>query len=159
MGLNMTKKITQSTSRYPLVVKLPPTATVTTAAKMMADHNVGAIMIMNGKDLLGIFTERDLVKRVTARGQDPDRVALAEVMTPQPIVLESGQRVTQALQLMTSNKIRHLPLVEDGEVVGMLSARDLLSEIIDELRRDIDTKDAMIFGEFYGMAANKNLAA
>jgi CBS domain-containing protein len=155
----MGKKIAKSTSRYPLVVKLPPQATITTAAKMMAEHNVGAVMIMEGDSLLGIFTERDLVNRVAAKGHNLDKVHLSEVMTPNPIVLQIGDKVAQALQLMTSHQIRHLPLVENDEIVGMLSVRDLLAEIIDDLRRDIDTKDALIFGEFYGMAANKNAAA
>lgn len=158
-GFKMGKKITKTISRYPVVVKLPPQSTVTTAAKMMAEHNVGAVMVMEGRDLLGIFTERDMVNRVAAKGYNLDKVQLAEVMTPNPIVLQIGDHVSQALQLMTSHQIRHLPLMESGEIVGMLSVRDLLAEVIQELRRDIDTKDAMIFGEFYGMAANKNVAA
>ncbi|TAH32751.1 MAG: CBS domain-containing protein [Alphaproteobacteria bacterium] len=146
----MRNKVTRFTSRYPMVIKLPTHASVTTASKLMAEHNVGAIMVIEEGRLTGIFTERDLVKRVVAMGLSTDETVLGEVMTPSPITLKSGESVQFALEVMTQNHIRHLPIEENGEIIGMVSLRDLFAAITEELKENIDTKDAFIFGEVYG---------
>lgn len=146
-------KITKYTSRYPVVIKLPAHATVTTAAKLMAEHNIGAIMVSDQNRLKGIFTERDLARRVIALGLNPDQTTLGEVMTSNPITLQQGESVTNALELMNRHHIRHLPIEEDGEIVGMVSIRDLFNAVHEELIDNISTKDAFIFGEVYGIAA------
>ena len=146
----MRNKVTRFTSRYPMVIKLPTHASVATAAKLMAEHNVGAIMVIDDARLAGIFTERDLVKRVVALGLSTDETVLAEVMTSNPITLKSGETVSFALEVMTQNHIRHLPIEENGEIIGMVSLRDLFGAITEELKENIDTKDAFIFGEVYG---------
>ncbi len=149
----MRNKISKATSRYPLVIKLPTHASATTAAKLMAEHNIGAIMVVDGSTLAGIFTERDLVKRVIALGLSPDDTTLREVMTPNPITLKPGETMHYALEIMDQNHIRHLPIEENGEVIGMVSIRDLFSAVTKEMKEDIDNKDAFIFGEVYGAAS------
>lgn len=158
----MALKITKSISKNPSVVKLSASATAMTAAKLMAEHNVGAIMIMENGKLVGIFTERDIVKRVVAAGLNPAQTTIATVMTANPIRLKSGESVYHALDLMKKNHIRHLPLEENGEIIGMVSIRDLFAAVNDDLQENIQTKDAIIFGETYGVGpkpANLNTAA
>ena len=157
----MANKVTKSISRNPVIIKLPSHSTVMTAAKLMAEHNIGAIMVMDTNKLVGIFTERDIVNRVVAAGLSPADTMISMVMTSNPIRLKSGESVYHALEVMKKNHIRHLPLEEDGEIIGMISIRDLFAAVNDELRENISTKDAIIFGETYGtgVAANKNVAA
>lgn len=143
----------KSISRHPLLVKLPGHATVTTAAKMMAEHAVGAVTVMEAGRLKGIFTERDLVDRVVARGLLPDNTMLSQVMTRNPITMESTATITEALESMNRNRIRHLPIEQNGQMIGMVSIRDLLAAVNRELQDNLSTKDAFIFGEVYGMAA------
>ena len=146
----MTNKITKSFSRYPVVVKLPKNSSVSTAARLMAEHNVGAVIVMDNHNLVGIFTERDVVIRVVAKGLAADKTLLSDVMTPHPITLQSGTSLSKALELMDKNRVRHLPIEENGEVVGMVSSRDLLAAVNEDLKENIHTKDAMLFGEAYG---------
>lgn len=149
----MSQKITLALSRLPLALTLPPSASVQTAAKLMTQHNVGAVMVVEKAKLIGIFTERDMVNRVVAEGLGPEKTPLQRVMTRNPITLEIGESVTTALEIMNKFSFRHLPLLDRGQLVGMISIRDLFSAVHEELKSDIEQKQAFIFGEVYGMAA------
>lgn len=100
--------------------------TVTEAARLMKEHNVGALMVCEGEQLAGIFTERDGLFRVLAAGLSADATPLAEVMTPNPQTIASGNGFSTALRMMHDGHYRHLPVVEDGRVIGMVSVRDAL---------------------------------
>ncbi len=109
------------------VCGLPETATVFEAAQRMADQNVGAVVVTDesGK-LRGIFTERDITRRVVTKGRDPSATPLADVMTPDPDVLLPDDPAMRALETMQANRYRHMPVVErNGTVVAVLSIRDL----------------------------------
>lgn len=108
------------------LVTAPATTTVRDAARLMKQHNVGAMMVVEGEKLVGVFTERDGLFRVLAAGLDGDATQLAAVMTanPQTIAPESG--FTTALQMMHDGRYRHLPVVENGRVIGIVSVRDAL---------------------------------
>ena len=103
-------------------------------ARMMSDKNVGAVAILDAGRLVGIFSERDLMKRVVAAGLDPKRTQVVNVMTKDLVVGRPDDDITDALQKMHSIGCRHLPVVDSGNLMGMISLRDLL-EIDDDTQR------------------------
>jgi len=104
------------------------------AAKMMSDKNVGAVAVLDSGRLVGIFSERDLMKRVVAAGLDSMRTQVGMVMTKDLVVGRPSDDINDALQKMHSIGCRHLPIVESGNLIGMISLRDLL-EIDDDTQR------------------------
>lgn len=108
------------------LVAQPPTATVREAATMMADRGVGAVPVVQGRNLIGIFTERDILTRVVARGRSVERTRLQEVMTRRPETVATDCPIIEALDVMIVGGFRHLPVVRAGEVVGVISLRDIL---------------------------------
>jgi CBS domain-containing protein len=116
-----------------------PETTVSAAARLMADKNVGAIMVVDNDHLVGIFSERDAVFRVIAQGRDSKNTTLADVMTVDPKSLEPGKTYGHALLLMQENGFRHVPVVENGRPIGIISSRNAmdpdLEEFVFEARR------------------------
>ena len=114
-------------------VALPPHATVKEACRQMRHHRVGAVLVTEGdRQLRGIFTGRDAVHRVLAEGRSPD-TTLAEVMTPDPDCITSGKKAIEALRLMEDGRYRHLPIIEGGKVVGIVSRFDFSGLELDRL--------------------------
>ena len=117
----------------------PPDATVEDAAKLMAKKKAGAVVVVEGTRLVGIFTERDAVFRVMAAGKDPKATRLADVMTREPFTAGPNELFGRALHLMHEHGFRHLPVVENGEPIGIVSARSALDpdleEFVSEARR------------------------
>ncbi len=105
------------------VLKAPPRTLVSKAASLMAKKNVGAVMVVESGRLVGIFTERDVVFRVVARGLDAQTTRLAEVMTPAPEIVGPDKPFGYALLLMHERGFRHLPVIQDGKVIGIVSSR------------------------------------
>ena len=114
------------------IIKAPPDASVTRAAKLMLKNHVGAVLVMRRKQLIGIFTERDIAFRVVARGLDPGATLLAEVMTPTPKTIDPNKPLGAALLCMHEGGFRHLPVVRDGEVLGVVSARNAMDPEVEE---------------------------
>ncbi len=108
------------------VIQLAPSASVREAAQLMSENHIGALLVMDEGRLAGIFTERDALNRVLAEGRDPDSTPLSEVMTGDPVTLSPQAAATQALRLMGEIGFRHLPVVEDDEVYGIISLRDFV---------------------------------
>jgi CBS domain-containing protein len=121
----MRRKISQVMRDRPLVT-LPATASVRQAAELMARENIGAVLVTNDSSLEGIFTERDLLARVVARGRDPKSTILREVMTAKPDTIEPNTLALGALHKMHDGGYRHLPVVERGRLVGIVSRRDFI---------------------------------
>lgn len=118
-----------------------PQTTVASAARLMASKNAGAVLVVDDKRLVGIFTERDVVFRVVAPGLDANTTQLADVMTAAPKTLGPGKSYGHALLLMQENGFRHMPVVENGRAVGIISSRnamdpDLEEFVSDERRRE-----------------------
>ena len=107
---------------------------VRAAATRMADANIGAAAVVDGGRLAGIFSERDVMVRVVAKGLNPDDTEVGMVMSKELVVAEPGENLDEALLKMHSIHARHLPVVEDGQLVGMISLRDLL-ELDDAAQR------------------------
>lgn len=106
------------------LLELPPTATVRGAARAMRERHVGAVLVTTDGRLAGIFTERDMVNRVVAEGRDADSTTLAEVMTADPDTIGPDATAIEALRRMHDGGYRHLPIVERGRLVGIVSRRD-----------------------------------
>ncbi len=115
-------------------VTLPASATVREAAECMRDRRVGAVLVTDeDRRLLGIFTGRDAVHRVLAEGKHAGGTKLAEVMTPDPDTMPPGKMAIEALRLMEDGRYRHLPIVDDGKVVGVVSRFDFSGIELDRL--------------------------
>ena len=108
------------------LVTASATTTVSEAARLMKQHNVGALMVIENDKLAGVFTERDGLFRVLAEGLSGDSTPLSAVMTAKPQTIDPTARFTTALQMMHDGRYRHLPVVEDGRVIGIVSVRDAL---------------------------------
>jgi len=123
--------------------------TVTAAARLMKKKSVGAVMVVkdNGR-LAGIFTERDALFRVLAEGRDPKTTRLSDVMTPQPQTITPEKPFGHALLMMYESGFRHVPVVEDGKPVGMVSARDVLGPELQEFESELQRRTRI--GEILG---------
>ena len=115
-------------------VMLPPSATVRDACQCMRDRRIGAVLVTESDHrLLGIFTGRDAVHRVLAEGKSASNTMLAEVMTPDPDTMPPGRTAIEALRLMEDGRYRHLPIIDDGKVVGIVSRFDFNGIELDRL--------------------------
>ena len=112
------------------LVMLPSSATVREAAICMSERQVGAVLVTRDGALEGIFTERDLLQRVVAPGRDPNGTRLVEVMTKNPDTIEADDYAIEALSRMSERGYRHLPVLDQGRLVGIVSRRDFLGEEI-----------------------------
>lgn len=121
----------------------PPETTISSAARLMARKRVGAIMVVDEQRLVGIFTERDAVFRVIARGRDVEKTRLAEVMTARPKTVDPEKSFGFALLMMQENGFRHVPVVEDGKPVGIVSSRNALDPDMEEF--EIEAQRRMHF--------------
>jgi len=120
--------------RNQVPVTLPPDATVRDACQCMRDRRVGAVLVTeNDQRLLGIFTGRDAVHRVLAEGRSAARTKLAVVMTRDPDTMPPGKTAIDALRLMEDGRYRHVPIVDDGKVVGIVSRFDFSGVELDRL--------------------------
>ena len=108
------------------VIHLAPSASVREAAQLMSENHIGALLVMDEGRLVGIFTERDVLNRVVAVGRNPDSTPLSEVMTRDLVVLGPQAEATLALHVMNEVGLRHLPVVENDEVYGIISLRDFV---------------------------------
>lgn len=109
-----------------------PENTVSDAARLMAAKNVGAVMVVKEECLVGIFTERDAVFRVIALGRDAKTTRLAEVMTKEPKTLDPAKSYGHALLLMQENGFRHIPVIENGRPIGIISSRNAMDPDLEE---------------------------
>jgi CBS domain-containing protein len=107
-------------------------ATVLEAVRAMVDRNIGAVPVVHNGQLVGIFSERDLMKRVVAEGCDPRTTCLAEVMTEDPLTVNTNEELESCMALMRRHSFRHLPVCHEGQVVGIVSMRDILLQDLNE---------------------------
>ena len=108
-------------------------------ARLMVEHNIGAVPVVREGNLIGIFSERDLLKRVTAEGLDPATTRVGEVMTPEPLVVAPGDSLEHCMVLMKQHSFRHLPVCERGRMIGIVSLRDIMLHDMEEKDDEIHT--------------------
>lgn len=130
------------------VCHVAPDATVDEAVRQMARERVGALLVMHDEEVVGIFTERDLLNRVVAEGISPCDVRIHEVMTSEVVVIRPGRTVREAMQIVTNKRFRHLPVVKDGHLLGMVSSGDLTRWIVAEEEGVIHTLMDYIYGTY-----------
>lgn len=133
------------------ICTLPASGTAIEAAKAMEAHNCAAVVITDedGK-LTGIVTERDLTRHIVADDRDPKSTMLGDFMTKDPDALAPDDSALDALKLMQARGYRHLPVVDQDRVVGMVSVRDLYAAVKESLEKDIRETEAFVFGDRYG---------
>ena len=129
------------------LVTAPKNTSVGEAARLMKQHKVGAILVVEGDKLVGVFTERDALFRVVAEGRDAAATELAAVMTQNPRTVQADSPFELALKMMYEGGFRNVPVVEDGRPVGLVSARDALGpelkEFVCEMLRQEQTTDVL----------------
>lgn len=129
---------------------LPRHATAFQALEAMVRENVGSVVITEGGEIAGIFTERDYLRRVAQLDRDPRATRLAEVMTERVVCLEPDWTVEASMALMTRNRIRHLPVIEAGRLAGMVSIGDLVKQVSDERGAEVRVLTDYIHGKYPG---------
>ncbi|MDR2852638.1 MAG: CBS domain-containing protein [Burkholderiaceae bacterium] len=115
-----------STRKDTSLASLPPTATVRDALELMAEREIGSVLLVQGDALLGIFTERDYARKIVLQGLSSTDTPLVAVMTAPLYVVSPRQTVQECMSVMTQAKLRHLPVVEGGQLVGLVSIGDLV---------------------------------
>ena len=110
-----------------VVIQVESDCIVAAAARKMRDNKVGALMVMKNDTLSGIFTERDLMSRVVAEGLDPEKVKVSEAMTSSIATVPLETPIREAANIMSQNRIRHLPVLEEGKLYGVISVGDILA--------------------------------
>lgn len=117
--------------------------TVREAVLAMAERNVGAVLVVEGERLVGIFSERDVAFRVVAAGRDPLSTRVAEVMTPDPVVIDAAECYGYALSVMHQHGFRHLPVLDRGRLAGIISARNALDPDLEEFVAESRRREAV----------------
>ncbi len=126
------------------IISISPGATVYEAIAEMARRGVGALMVLNGRELVGIVSERDYARKVILQGRSSKETLVREIMTPSPITVTPAHTVDQCMRIVTDRRIRHLPVVEEGELRGMVSIGDLVKAMISAQAYTIDQLHAYI---------------
>ncbi|MDH3641295.1 MAG: CBS domain-containing protein [Gammaproteobacteria bacterium] len=127
--------------------RVHPDDTVYDAIRMMADHEVGALLVMVDDELKGIISERDYARKVILKDKGSKHTSVAEIMTQEVVAATSHDKVGDCVTKMKDHHFRHLPVIDDGVVIGMLSLRDLFSTIIEDQASTIDQMEHYIRGE------------
>lgn len=129
------------------IITCETSQSVRSAAQMMARNNVGALIVVNNGDRVGIFTERDVINRVLAADKNVDSTAVGEVMTTKLHTLDAEHTIGQAHHSLVSHKVRHMPVMEKGTLVGFVSTRDI-AEAIDEKLAELMTPRQDYSGDY-----------
>jgi len=129
------------------IVSVTPEATVLEAVTIMADSDISALMVLRGEQVEGIITERDFVRRVARLERSAYATTVGEVMTSSLITVGPQDRTRYCMQLMIERNLRHLPVLEDGKLVGLLSIGDLVKDVVAEQEGLIQHLEQYIRGE------------
>lgn len=131
------------------VHSIAPTASVYDALKLMAEKNIGALLVMEGADIVGIVTERDYARKIALLGRSSPQTRVSEVMTVAVMFVDPDQTTDHCMALMTEHRLRHLPVVDGGKLIGLISIGDLVKDIISEQQFIIEQLEHYITGERY----------
>ena len=130
----------------PEVFSVRPDATVYEAIEIMADKQVGALLVMEKEELVGIISERDYARKIILKGRSSKETPVAEIMTSAVITVTPRHTIADCMRIVTENRVRHLPVADRGAVVGMVSIGDLVNWIITEQQETIRHLEAYISG-------------
>lgn len=121
-----------------------PETTVFDALTLMAEKNVGGVLVMRGEELAGIFTERDYARKIILLGRRSQEVAVSEIMTAKVVCVTADQTADDCMALMTERRIRHLPVLEEGRLVGIVSIGDVVRAVISQHKFTIEQLESYI---------------
>ncbi len=138
--------VRQMLARKPGVYSVTPEQTVLEALQVMAEKNVGALLVMDGEKLLGIFSERDYARKVVLQGRSSKTTPVREVMTDKVVCVEPERSAGECMALMTEKRFRHLPVMDGGAVVGVISIGDAVRAVVEEQRFTIEQLQSYIQG-------------
>ena len=139
------KTVTQIIARKESVVwTVKADQPVLDAIKIMAEKEIGALLVTSGDELIGIVSERDYAREVILRGKSSHETPVSDIMTTNVVSVAAGDSIDRCMELMTEHKIRHLPVIEQGKIIAVLSIGDLVAEIIAEQKSDIQHLEGYI---------------
>ena len=128
------------------VYSVRPDETVYDALEIMAKHNTGAVLVINDNVVEGIVSERDCVRKVDLAGKSTKTTKISEIMTAKVINIDASQDLEKCMNLMIDNNIRHLPVYDSGKLMGLISVRDVLKEVVDYQKSLIEQLEQYIKG-------------
>jgi CBS domain-containing protein len=128
---------------------ISPDATAYSALELMAEKNIGALMVMDNEKLVGVFSERDYARKVILKGKASKSTTVREIMTGSPITIRPSMTVWESMVLMSQNHIRHLPVVDNDVLLGVLSNRDVVNKLISDYESTIEKLENYISGTEY----------
>ena len=120
------------------IFSIEPDVPVLEAIKRMAEHRIGALLVMRGTSLVGVMSERDYARKVLLQGRSSSQTAVADIMSPTPITVGPDTDVFDCMRLCTDSRIRHLPVVQGEQVLGVISIGDLVKAVIDAQAEEIE---------------------
>jgi CBS domain-containing protein len=126
---------------------IAPTATVFDAVKLMADKGIGALLVLEGETIVGIITERDYARKTILMGRTSRETPVRDIMTAEVLYVGPNQTSEECMALMTENRTRHLPVLDGGKLIGLISIGDLVKDIISDQRFTIDQLEQYIRGD------------
>ncbi len=142
--MKLVKHLLDAKGRH--IISINPDSSVLEAIKVMADKNIGALVVMQDDKLAGIVSERDYARKVIVKGRSSKSTQVAEIMTADVVTTSSDQTVDECMAMMTEMRIRHLPVVEDDRVIAMISIGDLVQAIIADQKEEIEQLEHYISG-------------
>jgi CBS domain-containing protein len=126
------------------IYSVEPGAPVLEAIRLMAEHGVGALLVMQGQQLVGVVSERDYARKVILKGRSSGETLVQQIMSAPVLTVRPDQSVRECMQLVTDKRIRHLPVVEGGRVIGVLSIGDLVRSVLEEQQKTIEELEQYI---------------
>lgn len=133
-------------AKGPQVWSISPDATVFSALELMAEKNIGALVVLDGESLAGIFSERDYARKVILKGKASKETSVREIMTSEVTTVRPSQSVDECMALMTDKRVRHLPVFEGDKLVGLISIGDVVKAVISEREFTIKQLESYITG-------------
>jgi CBS domain-containing protein len=130
------------------VLTIAPDATVFDAIRLMAERNIGALIVTEGEVLVGVITERDYTRKVALKGKASRDTAVREILTTEPVTVTPSHTIEECMRLMTLHRIRHLPVVEEEKIAGIVSIGDLVNWIISAQDMAIGQLEGYIHGQY-----------
>jgi CBS domain-containing protein len=131
----------------PTVYTIAPTASVFDAVKLMAEKSIGALLVMEDLKIDGIITERDYARKIVLMGRSSKETPVRDIMTSPVMYVRPDQTNEECMALMTDNRVRHLPVIDNGKLIGLISIGDLVKAIISEQKFIIDQLEHYIMGD------------
>jgi CBS domain-containing protein len=133
-----------------VVWSITPEATVFEAIKLMADKNIGALLVVSGDELLGVFSERDYTRKIALQGKTSKETRVREILSDKVISVTPRDSIEECMRLMTEHRVRHLPVLDDKKIVGIVSIGDLVNWIISSQDATIAQMEQYISGGLPG---------